>query len=396
MLSGLQGLRALAALSVATSHSWDSPVRELAWFHGSFLVVDLFFAISGFVVCAAYGQRSLDNTKGFDLFVNRVGRLYPLHLVTLSAFVALLCGKYLVQWLAFTLGFGGGMTPLAEQPSFFDWQYFMLSLALLQGVGIVDLDLFNFAAWSISAEIWAFAIIMSLFVLAPDRRRRPLLVGLIAGASIAWFLYRWWDPVRHVFDPSLKQERMLARAVLGYCCGVIAWEIRSRHLAELSSRAVSLMQAVLVVVVFLMVCHQPELPYSQLWSIPVWGALLFSLGDDRGWLARLLSTPVLVWLGERSYGIYMAHALVRMVYYHVHKHLTPVDTPLTQLLWLVPYLLGTIALAHWLHTRVEMPVAVRVKEWVRARERRRADVARDDVARDEDPASGPSLAAGQR
>ncbi len=392
MLTGIQGLRALASLSVATSHSWDSPVRDLAWFHGSFLVVDLFFAISGFVVCAAYGQRRIDSSKGFDLFVNRVGRLYPLHFVTLMAFVAILSAKYGAQWLAFQFGAAGGMTPLSEQPAFFDWQYFLLSLTLLQGVGIVDLDLFNFAAWSISTEIWAFAIVLSLFVLTPDRRRRPLLIGLVASLCIAWFLWRWWDPTQHVFDPSLKQEKLLARAILGYCCGVMAWEIRARYLARVSTRSLTILQVLLVVVILEMVCNQPELPYSQLWSLLVWGTLLFTLGDDRGWLAGALSTPILVWLGERSYGIYMAHALARMAYYHAHKLLTPVDTPLNQTLWLVPYLLLTIGLAHLLHTRIEMPVALRVKDWVKARERRRVAAATEQ----DSPMNGQPLAAGQR
>jgi peptidoglycan/LPS O-acetylase OafA/YrhL len=374
MLNGIQGLRALAALSVATSHSWDSPIRALAWFKGSFLVVDLFFAISGFVVCAAYGRRRLDNDSGFDLVLNRLGRLYPLHLFTLLAFVAILLAKYGAQWLAFHSGLAGGMTPLPEQPSFFDWQYFLLSLTMLQGVGIVDLDLFNFAAWSISTEIWAFTIVVSVFALTPDRRRRSMFVGLIVCVCAGWFLFRWWDPVRHLLDPSSRQEKLLARAILGYCVGVMAWEVRTLFLARLRVGMVSMLQLLLVAVIVWTVCHQPELPYSQLWSLPIWGALLFTLGDDRGWLSEALSTPLLVWLGERSYGIYMAHALVRMGYYHGHKLLTPVDTPLIQLAWLIPYWLGTIALAHWLYTRIEMPVARQVKARIKQRRLRAQQV----------------------
>ena len=371
MLIGLQGVRALAALSVATSHSWDSPVRDLAWFHGSFLIVDLFFVISGFVVCAAYGKRELDNNSGFGLLVSRLGRLYPLHIFMLFAFLAVLSAKYGAQWMAFQLGRGGEMTPLSEQPSFFDLEYFLLSLTMLQGVGIVDLDLWNFAAWSISTEIWAFAIVIALFVLTPDRRHRLVLVSLVAMLAGAWFMFRWWDPVGHFFNPHEKLEKLLARSVVAYCVGVLAWEARSLYLARIPTRALSVIQIVLVAVMFYIVTHQPELSYSQLWSVPLWGALLFSIGDDRGVLALALSTPALVWLGERSYGIYMAHALVRMGYYHGHKLLTPVDTPLNQTLWLIPYLIATVALAHWLHTRIELPahdwVKARVKQWQKRR-----------------------------
>lgn len=374
MLNGLQGVRALAAVSVATSHSWDSPIRDLAWFHGSFLVVDLFFVISGFVVCAAYGTRQLDNNGGFGLLVSRLGRLYPLHIVMLFAFLAVLSAKYGAQWLAFQVGHGGSMTPLSEQPSFFDLEYFLLSLTMLHGVGIVDLDLWNFAAWSISTEIWAFAIVMALFVLTPDRRHRLALVSLVALLAAAWFIFRWWDPVGHLFHPDEKLEKLLARSVFAYCIGVLAWELRSRYLARIPTRLLSLLQVSLVVVMFYVVTHQPELRYAQLWSVPLWAALLFTLGDDRGIIAIALSTPVLIWLGERSYGIYMAHALVRMGYYHGHKVLTPVDTPLNQTLWLTPYLIATVALAHWLHTRIELPahqwVKGRVKRWQQQRAQR--------------------------
>ena len=373
MLTGLQGVRSLAALSVATSHSWDSPVRDLAWFHGSFLVVDLFFVISGFVVCAAYGRRPLDNNAGFGLLVSRLGRLYPLHIVMLFAFLAVLSAKYGAQWLAFQLGHGGSMTPLSEQPAFFDLEYFLLSLSMLHGVGIVDEDLWNFAAWSISTEIWAFAIVIALFVLTPDRRHRLVLVSLVAMLAAAWFMFRWWDPVGHVFDPHEKLEKLLARAVFAYCIGVLAWEARGVYLARIPTRLLSVLQITLVAVMGYIVTHQPELPFSQLWSVPLWAALIFTIGDDRGVIAVALSTSVLVWLGERSYGIYMAHALVRMGYYHGHKMLTPVDTPLNQGLWLIPYLIATIALAHWLHTRIELPVHNRVKARVKQWQQRRSE-----------------------
>ena len=375
MLTGLQGVRALAAFSVATSHSWDSPIRDLAWFHGSFLVVDMFFVISGFVVCAAYGRRRLDNNAGFGLLVGRVGRLYPLHVFMLFAFLAVLSAKYGAQWLAFHLGHAQGMTPLSERPSFFDLEYFLLSLTMLHGVGIVDLDLWNFAAWSISTELWAFAIVVAVFVLTPDRRHRIALVSLVALLAMAWFLFRWWDPVQHVFNPHEKLEKLLARAVFAYCVGVLAWEARSIWLERIPTRMLSVMQVALVLVMLFVVTHQPELPYSQLWSVPLWAAMLFTLGDDRGIVAAALSVPALIWLGERSYGIYMAHALVRMGYYHGHKLLTPVDTPLNETLWLIPYLIATVALAHWLHTRIEMPVHRRVKAWIKAREQRRAAAA---------------------
>ncbi len=368
MLLGLQGLRALAAFSVAISHSWDSPIRASAWFDGSFLVVDLFFILSGFMVTAAYGDRMLDGRSGADLVLSRLGRLYPLHLFTLLAWLAIAFGKQGLQLMVQAGGYGAGMTPIAEQPEIFDLGYFLLSLVLLHGVGIVDSDLFNFAAWSISAEFWAFTTVIVVFATMPNRRARLIAITGLIVACAGWFARDWWDPANGGFDTSIRLEKLLARSVLDYCIGVLALHASRRWLpAVRSASALGVLQAAALLAIVFTVCNQPVLPWSQLWVLPLWAALVISMADDRGWLARVLGTPALVWLGERSYGIYMAHALVRIVYYHAQKHIPDAASPLVSALLLVPYLLLTVLLAHWLHTRIEMPASAWTRAWLRGR-----------------------------
>ena len=90
-LPGLQVARAIAALSIAYFHSWVALVRfpkdtafpiPILTSHGGF-AVDLFFAISGFVICLVVSR------PGFSVqsfLVKRVFRLYPLWFATLTAF----------------------------------------------------------------------------------------------------------------------------------------------------------------------------------------------------------------------------------------------------------------------------------------------------------------------
>ena len=83
--------RAVAALSIAYFHSWVVLVRFpkdtafqlpiLTGYGG--LAVDLFFAISGFVICLVV-SRPYFNVRSF--LIKRVFRLYPLWLVTLTTF----------------------------------------------------------------------------------------------------------------------------------------------------------------------------------------------------------------------------------------------------------------------------------------------------------------------
>src|SRR5690242_4289851 len=94
-LPGVQIARAVAALSVMYFHSWTAldrfprgtahPIAFLAE-HGA-LGVDLFFAISGFVICLVVSRRAAFDALPF--MVKRVFRLYPLWLVTLTSFAVL-------------------------------------------------------------------------------------------------------------------------------------------------------------------------------------------------------------------------------------------------------------------------------------------------------------------
>jgi exopolysaccharide production protein ExoZ len=93
-LPGLQVARAVAALSIAYFHSWVVLVRfpkdtafqlPILTSYG-WLAVDLFFAISGFVICLVVSR------PGFSIgsfLIKRVFRLYPIWLATLTTFGAL-------------------------------------------------------------------------------------------------------------------------------------------------------------------------------------------------------------------------------------------------------------------------------------------------------------------
>lgn len=93
-LPGLQVGRAVAAMSIAYFHSWVAisrfpkntafPLPILTGY--GWLAVDLFFAISGFVICLVVSR------PGFRIgsfLIKRVFRLYPLWLATLTIFAIL-------------------------------------------------------------------------------------------------------------------------------------------------------------------------------------------------------------------------------------------------------------------------------------------------------------------
>ena len=372
MLQGIEGLRAIGAFSVAISHSWDSPIRASAWFNGSFLVVDMFFVLSGYLVTMVYAERATNWRQGGGMIFNRLGRLYPTHILLLGLLLLLLNLKMGLSLLLSALGIDAGMTPVGEQPEIFDLRYFLLTITLLHGVGIDDSDLFNFASWSISAEFWAFVTLTSCFVLTRGRRRRIVFgIGAVA-LCIAFYLACWWQPATHSFDASRLLDRNLARSVMAYFVGMLAFELRGQYLEALSDRVIGALQAITLLTIGLVICNQPWLFMSQIWSLPVWAALIISLSYGRGWAVSVLGCAPMVWLGERSYGIYMVHSIVIIMIKH---RVLMIGNPSLRTAMLLPYLAVVVVLGHLLYRYVEMPAAAWMKQRVRAY---RARPAQDD------------------
>jgi peptidoglycan/LPS O-acetylase OafA/YrhL len=112
----LDGLRGVAALIVVTRHAGDFFPGEL--FPESFLAVDLFFLLSGFVIAHAYEARLLAGRSLGSFLKTRLVRLYPLYMLglVLGVTAALVRAKTSAEpldagWLAEAMGVGVLMLP---------------------------------------------------------------------------------------------------------------------------------------------------------------------------------------------------------------------------------------------------------------------------------------------
>lgn len=139
-----------------------------------FLLLDLFFLLSGFVFFWLYAERiSVGSTTVRTFFGYRFSRLYPVH------FVALL----LVGWLQYRM--------LQYSGHYFIYQYndvyhFFLNLFLVNSWGFERGPSFNGPVWSVSVEVLLYIV---FFVLCRKRlHKTPVLLGLVVlGAFIQYF-----------------------------------------------------------------------------------------------------------------------------------------------------------------------------------------------------------------
>src|SRR5260370_28493517 len=83
----LDSWRGIAACLVALFHlDGYSHVYGVPFLRNSWLFVDFFFVLRGFVIAANYQQRLLDGFGIGRFLMLRLGRLYPLHFTMLARF----------------------------------------------------------------------------------------------------------------------------------------------------------------------------------------------------------------------------------------------------------------------------------------------------------------------
>jgi exopolysaccharide production protein ExoZ len=279
-LPGLQIARAIAALSIAYIHSWhvtmpfppgtSYPIP----FANKFPAVELFFAISGFVICLISVK---PNFRPLQFLARRAFRLYPLWILT-----------SLIFWRLAVVALG---LPEHHTPSFFGY-----SLTLLPTDGYPFYDI----GWSLQHEI-AFYILAALLV------PRFGLLGLSAFlcASIAMdhvFALPWYFHQYAAFYPH-------------FLAGVAVFAA-GHHLKAFGFWLPAVIGAGLLVLFALTIGYT---------AYPI--ALFFLLAGLVNIQLNKTSTvgKIGVLLGDASYSIYLIHPLV---FYYVYAKLQPPLPPI--------------------------------------------------------------------
>jgi len=161
------------------SHYYQYPIFWNAGYY-----VDFFFVLSGFVIFANY-QNSLKEGFGLKKFmVLRFARLYPLHFLTLFAFVAHEVLQYLVLPILGleTLSSYAPFTGPREGP-----YEILINLMLLQSFDLIGGYSLNSPSWSISAEFFTYLIFAVLLIKFPKQVLSWLSLLLIIGFCFFYF-----------------------------------------------------------------------------------------------------------------------------------------------------------------------------------------------------------------
>ncbi|WP_305842115.1 acyltransferase family protein [Photobacterium leiognathi] len=171
----LDAFRGLCAISVVIFHMHISgSVTEWDFFRGSYLFVEFFFVLSGFVLAHGYGFRP--NLK-FKPFVKaRFFRIFPLHIVMLMVMLILELGKFFAYNFA---GMSFNKIPFTGANAINE---IIPNLLLIQSwTSFSDPTSFNIPSWSISIEFYMYILLfLSITIFKGNRFIVWLSTSLIA------------------------------------------------------------------------------------------------------------------------------------------------------------------------------------------------------------------------
>ncbi len=296
----LDSLRGIAALCIPVFHAQALfNGRQYSFFNWAYLCVDLFFILSGIVLTQAYEKRILAGTITFGQFLRaRVARMGPMHWATL-------CFVAVVFFIAYRLT--GNAMMASSRPVY----NFILNVFFLHNVGLSDGLYFNQAAWTISVEM--AVNVMWFLLLVKCRPPTWAFAAIIAFLSVYLVQTQGYKMAMSYVNYDRIFNAALMRCIVGFSIGVIfhrvllarSGTIRITTLMPMNFASLGLLGLAAIGFYFHDAKSFEGIDYIGVFLI--FPALIYFALMEGSWIGFALRGRALVWLGERSYSIYMVH-----------------------------------------------------------------------------------------
>lgn len=305
-------------LAVLGFHSgWGEP------FDGGYLGVSVFFVLSGFLITQILLTCSTSSIEVARFLGRRVWRLVPAATVTLAGSLA--------AWRVW--GIGGDREPEAirwaalHARNWFELQSDRSYLDAFDRPGLTD----HF--WSLAIEEQFYLLLPAAVVAIAWRHRqlgshirtRSVAPRVAVGGAVV-VAASWWfarcgaaaGATDLVYFHTASRAGELAVGVVAGCWIVHRWPLASAASAS-AIRDVTTAALAAVVVVCVVAADATESSWPYTGQLPIFAivcALLLATLTARSPIGRLLGSGPLVWIGRRSYALYLFHWPVFLIVDH--------------------------------------------------------------------------------
>ncbi len=321
----LDGIRAISVLMVMSNHlhSNYAYMRRTPGWSG----VDVFCVLSGFLITTLLLREEADrgSVKLSAFYLRRFFRIVPIFLLVLLAYVPVAYfGEHGVRWQAFKsalplyLTFMQDFVP-HEAPFSFSWT-----------LGIEEKF---YLIWPVVA-----------FVVCRKLRTRAFLGAVFFAVSAGLFL--WLEATS---DRAFYQARSYAALALGSLVACLLASKMAKPYSRWIARVPVIVPSLAVLLSLGLVYYDRRFVLALDASVSVFiSHLLLVQSSVRGWLSK----PLPVWIGKRSYSMYLIHLLILNP---VRVLIHPKNLPMELVVLLIAYSL-TAGASHVIYLFVEQPM----------------------------------------
>ncbi|MGC4130493.1 MAG: acyltransferase [Bergeyella sp.] len=306
------------------------------------LGVSYFYVLSGFVMMLAYSNYQRINPK--DYFVNRIARIYPLHILALV--LTILVGVMIsINYL---------------EHCKLDLKTLLFQVLLVQAwIPEYSLSL-NVPAWSISVEMFFYFLFPFLFNSVIKKIKPIYLFGFVL---LFWLMCQIGFNL-YYFSDSYGDERLdryflnhnpffhLNSFLVGIAGGLF-YTSKGKYMQKNYD--------LLIVFIFALICSlififRDYFLHNGFMAIPFVMLILF-LSMNTGFITKIFSSPTAIYLGEISFAVYL---LQSPVYQLVRKILSVLNIDIPYLVFFTG-LAVLLVLSHLTYKYFETPLRVKIK-----------------------------------
>ena len=310
------------------------------------LGVSYFYVLSGFVMILAYGKKEHISPK--EYYINRLARIYPLHIMTLLLAIAANIFKYInyLEYVKFDI------------PS-------MLMNALLIHAWIPQISLsYNVPSWSISVEMFFYLLFPFIFNYVIKKWKLKYIAiftlsfWLVCqiGMNIFYFSeyyggYNSLDRYFLKFNPFLHLNSFL----VGILFGLV---FQNMHLFNFKAGNYDILVIITTLGIILLIYLTRNLLIHNGFHSITFGGLILLITLNTGRITKIFNNKHLIYLGEISFALYLLQIPIGMI---LTKIFSATGIKNHTLFFCLSFIVVMIA-SHFSYKYIEIPARNKIKK----------------------------------
>lgn len=311
-MPGLDGLRAIAVIGIIIYH------LNRQWLKGGFLGVDTFFVISGYLITSLllkeYEETGIINLRQF--WTRRIKRLLPavLALLLVVGLATLIFEPQQIVRVKHDM--------LAALFYVSNWWYIAKDVNYFEQFSFMPLK----HLWSLAIEeqfylLFPFVLVILLLTIKKYRNVTLIfwIVSLISLLAMVIISQPNVGYSRVYFGTDTRLQTLLLGVILAFMWPPFKLKANPPAVLQRTIDGVGIAGLVMLIILFFTVSDNSSWIYNGGFYL-ISGMTLFiiaSVVHPTSILARILSHPVLVYIGKRSYSLYLWHFAV-ISFVHIH------------------------------------------------------------------------------